>query len=106
MTKQVDDQLSHDEVKTQRPPSSQPNAVSYEIHIQGQLNDNWSEWLEGMTLQWQANGEMILSGSLVDQAALMGVLNKLNRLNITILAVNETNREDTGVNQKSFQEKK
>jgi len=37
---------------------------------------------------------MILSGSIVDQAALMGVLNKLSRLNLTLLSVNEVKKQD------------
>ncbi len=40
------------------------------------------------------NGEMILSGTIVDQAALMGVLNKLNRLNLTLLSVGQVNQSD------------
>ena len=39
---------------------------------------------------------MILSGLLADQAALMGILNKLNCLNLAILSVNKTDRKDTG----------
>lgn len=35
------------------------------------------------------DGEMVLSGTIVDQAALMGVLNKLGRLNLTLISVNE-----------------
>ena len=38
------------------------------------------------------NGEMILYGPIVDQAALMGVLNKLGRLNLTLLSVNQLSR--------------
>jgi hypothetical protein len=37
---------------------------------------------------------MILSGTIVDQAALMGVLNKLNRLNLTLLSVSQVNQSD------------
>jgi hypothetical protein len=40
------------------------------------------------------NGEMILSGHLVDQAALMGVLNRLYNLNLTLLSVNEVDQND------------
>jgi hypothetical protein len=40
------------------------------------------------------NGEMILFGPIVDQAALMGVLNKIGRLNLTLLSVNEVKRKE------------
>jgi hypothetical protein len=68
---------------------SHPGAKNYEIRVKGQLNSRWSEWLEGMEVKLLDNGEMNLSGSIVDQAALMGVLNKLSRLNLTLISVNE-----------------
>lgn len=61
----------------------------YEIHVRGQLDSRWSEWLGGMQVKLLDNGEMILYGTIVDQAALMGVLNKLNRLNLPLISVNE-----------------
>ena len=61
----------------------------YEIHVRGHLDSKWSDWLEGLEVKLLDNGEMILSGTLVDQAALMGVLNKLNRLNLTLLSVSQ-----------------
>jgi len=64
----------------------------FEIHVKGQLNSRWSEWLEGLEVKLLENGEMILFGPIVDQAALMGVLNKLSRLNLTLLALNEIKR--------------
>lgn len=64
----------------------------FEIRVKGHLNRNWSGWLEDLEMQFLKNGEMILSGVLPDQAALMGVLNKLNRLNLTILSVKEIDR--------------
>jgi hypothetical protein len=48
--------------------------------------------LEGLEVQVLENGETVLSGTLVDQAALMGVLNKLNGLNLTLLSVSQVNR--------------
>jgi hypothetical protein len=66
----------------------------FEIHVKGHLNSKWSDWLEGLEVKLLDNGEMILSGNIVDQAALMGVLNKLNRLNLTLLSVSEVNQPD------------
>ena len=65
----------------------------FEIHVRGQLESYWSEWLEGMEVKLLENGEMILFGPIVDQAALMGVLNKLSHLNLTLLAVNKVSRK-------------
>ena len=60
----------------------------YEIRVKGQLDSRWSEWLEGLEVKHLENGEMALCGPIVDQAALMGVLNKLAHLNLVLLSVN------------------
>ena len=65
----------------------------YEILVKGQLDSHWSEWLEGLEVKLLENGEMILFGPIVDQAALMGVLNKLSHLNLTLLSVNDVSRK-------------
>ena len=62
---------------------------SFEIQVRGQLDESWSDWLEGLDVKLVDNGEMILSGHIGDQAALMGILNKLYGLNLTWLSVNE-----------------
>lgn len=61
----------------------------FEIHVRGQLDESWSDWLEGLEMTLLENGEMVLSGHIGDQAALMGVLNKLYGLNLTLLSVSE-----------------
>jgi hypothetical protein len=65
----------------------------FKIHVKGQLDSRWSEWLEGLEVRLLENGEMILFGPIVDQAALMGVLNKLSHLNLTLLSVNKVNKK-------------
>lgn len=68
----------------------------YEIHIKGCLNQDWADWLGCMQICCGEDGETILSGILTDQAALLGVLNKMNYLNLCILSVSEKDRKDTG----------
>jgi hypothetical protein len=68
-------------------PSATPTL--YQIRVKGHLHSDWSDWLEGLELTLLDTGEMLLSGPLVDQAALMGVLNKLGRLNLALISVNE-----------------
>jgi len=65
----------------------------FEIHVKGQLDETWSDWLEGLEVKLLENGEMILSGNIGDQAALMGVLNKLYGLNLTLLSVNRIKKQ-------------
>ena len=66
---------------------------SYEIHVKGHLDESWSDWLEELEVTLLDNGEMILSGHIADQAALMGVLNKLYGLNLTLLSVSEVGQK-------------
>jgi hypothetical protein len=65
----------------------------FEIHVRGQLDESWSDWLEGLDATLLENGEMILTGHIVDQAALLGTLNKLYGLNLTLLSVNEIKKQ-------------
>ncbi|NDJ62955.1 MAG: hypothetical protein GYB67_17680 [Chloroflexi bacterium] len=63
---------------------AQPPA--YEILIEGQLDNGWVEWLEGLTITTEA-GFTRLHGPLADQAALLGVLKKLHNLGLTLISV-------------------
>ena len=71
-----------------------PQGGFYEIQVRGQLDESWSDWLEGLEVKLLDNGEMILSGHIGDQAALMGVLNKLYRLNLTLLSLSEAGQKN------------
>jgi hypothetical protein len=77
-----------------RSESSPTGARLFEIRVKGHLSDTWSDWLEGLAMTLCDNGEMILTGVIVDQAALLGVLNKLNRLNLTLLSVTKVDQLD------------
>ena len=59
----------------------------YEIRLKGHLDQRWSAWFDGMTLTHDANGETILSGLVVDQAALHSLLIKVHTLNLTLISV-------------------
>ena len=63
----------------------------YEIRIKGQLDESWSDWLEGLEVNLLDKGEMILSGHIGDQAALLGTLNKIHGLNLTLLSLSRIN---------------
>jgi hypothetical protein len=66
---------------------------NFEIHVKGHLDESWSDWLEGLDVMLLENGEMILTGNIGDQAALLGVLNKLYGLNLALLSVNEIKKQ-------------
>ena len=61
--------------------------TTYEIRVKGHLDQRWSEWFDGMTITNGANGHAIISGPLVDQAALHSLLIKVYNLNLTLISV-------------------
>ncbi len=67
--------------------SSQP--AVYEIRIAGHLPPQWSTWFEGLTVTLEPDGTTLLSGPVVDQAALYGLLKKVRDTGLTLIAVNQ-----------------
>ena len=61
----------------------------FEIHVKGHLDDSWSDWLDGLKITLLDNGEMKLTGYIGDQAALIGILNKVYSLNLALLSICE-----------------
>ena len=59
----------------------------YNIRSEGTISDRWSDWFEGLAIRNVSGGETELSGSLSDQAALFGVLNKIHALNLRLISV-------------------
>jgi hypothetical protein len=59
----------------------------YQIRIQGHLGSEWTDWFEGLTLTLEDNGETLLTGSVVDQAALHGLLRKVRDLGMPLISV-------------------
>jgi hypothetical protein len=60
----------------------------YQIKVKGHLDRQWSEWFDGLTITHEDNGETSLSGPVVDQAALYGLLLKIRNLNLVLVSVN------------------
>jgi hypothetical protein len=59
----------------------------YQIRLKGHLGPDWSGWFEGLTITALDNGETLLTGPVVDQAALFGVLRKVCNLGIPLVSV-------------------
>jgi len=59
----------------------------YEIRVQGRLDQRWSSWFDGLTLSYEGDDITVLHGTLVDEAALHGVLIKVRDLALPLLAV-------------------
>ena len=62
----------------------------YEICIEGHLSEQWSDWFEGLVIRNDADGVTRLRGTFVDQAALLGVLNQIQGLNLVLVSVNRS----------------
>jgi hypothetical protein len=64
---------------------SQP--MVYQIRIKGHLGRQWTDWFGGLTITLESNGETLLTGSVVDQAALHGVLKKVRDVGMPLVSV-------------------
>jgi hypothetical protein len=64
---------------------SQP--IVYQIRVKGHLGSQWTDWFGGLIVTLEDNGETLLTGPVVDQAALHGLLRKVRDLGITLVSV-------------------
>lgn len=63
----------------------------YEIRLQGHLNRKWADWFEGLAITMEEDGHTLLTGPVVDQAALHGLLKKVRDLGMVLLSVHSVN---------------
>jgi hypothetical protein len=68
----------------------------YEIRVKGHLADRWAGWFEGLTITLEEDGVTLLTGPVIDQAALHGLLRKTRDLGMLLLSVN---RVEPGQNE-------
>ena len=64
----------------------------YEIRIKGHLDDRWSDWFGALTITLEDTGDTLLTGPVLVQAALHGLLKKVRDLGMPLLSVNFVNR--------------
>ena len=60
----------------------------YQIRIKGHLGSQWTNWFGGLTITREENGDTLMAGSVVDQAALYGLLKKVRDLAMPLVSVN------------------
>jgi len=65
--------------------SDQP--VVYQIRIKGHLGSQWTDWFGGLTITLEVNGDTLLTGPVIDQAALHGLLKKVRDLGMPLVSV-------------------
>ena len=66
---------------------SNQNPIEYQICVKGHLDQRRMHWFDGMNISIRPNGETLISGQIVDQAALYGVLNRIRDLDLPLLLV-------------------
>lgn len=81
------------------------DAQDYEIRLQGHLATRWVIWFEGMTITLQANGDTLLRGPVVDQAALHGLLKRVRDIGMPLLSVNRVRCDETDHAEQTNNEK-
>lgn len=64
------------------------NKKVYQIKLKGHLGRQWRDWFEGLTITLEEDGNTLLTGPVVDQAALHGLLKKVRDLGMPLLSVN------------------
>ena len=73
--------------KTQPATEDHHQPGRYEIRLKGHLDNRWADWFEGLTITREDNGETFLTGPVVDQAALHGLLRKVRDLGLPLVSV-------------------
>jgi hypothetical protein len=70
------------------------NNIPYEIKIKGYLEEYWSDWLGGLEINHDAQGNSLLTGIIADQAALHGILAQIRDLGLILISINPQNECD------------
>jgi len=72
-------------IRDQKTNPSQP--LIYQIRIKGHLSREWTDWFEGLSITLEENGDTFLTGPVIDQAALYGLLKKVRDLGMPLVSV-------------------
>jgi hypothetical protein len=70
------------------PEANSGQPMIYQMRVKGHLGSDWTDWFEGLTIICEDNGETLLTGPVIDQAALHGLLKKVRDLGIQLVSVN------------------
>jgi hypothetical protein len=78
------------------------DATIYQIRIKGHLSPRWRDWFEGLSITLEETGDTLLTGPVVDQVALHGLLKKVRDLGMPLISVIQVEPDQKGTNPKSF----
>ena len=74
-------------VNDRNPTPESGTAAEYQIRLKGHLGAEWADWFGGLAITLAPNGETLMTGRVVDQAALYGLLKKVRDLGMPLIAV-------------------
>jgi hypothetical protein len=80
-----------------KPKSDPGQPMLYQIRVKSHLGSEWTDWFEGLTITPEDNGDTLLTGTVVDQSALHGLLKKVRDLGMPLLSVNPVELEQPDV---------
>jgi hypothetical protein len=82
-----------------KPDPSQP--MVYQIRVKSHLDSDWTDWFEGLTITLEEHGDTLLTGPVIDQAALHGLLKKVRDLGMPLVSVNPVQCNETRLEKES-----
>jgi hypothetical protein len=74
-------------------PGQRPDGGRYEIRITGHLEDRWADWFDGMTLDRRDDGTTVITGDVVDQSALHGLIQRVRDLGLPLVSVSRIDHD-------------
>ena len=84
-----------------------PDQADYEIHVEGHLGEGWSSRFDGLTIEARLDHDgkpiSVLTGTVADQAALHGLVNRIRDLGLTLLLVRRIDAGHEGIGTHEFQ---
>jgi hypothetical protein len=72
-----------------KPTGTRGSSGRYELRVKGHLGARWADWFDGLALTHEADGSTAIRGTVIDQAALHGLLQKLRDLGLPLISVTE-----------------
>ena len=77
------------------------DSTKYEICVKGHLDARWSAWFDGLRLTNESDGTTVISGPVVDQAALHGLLQKLRDVGMPLISITQVSPDRTSSEPRS-----